>query len=244
MMKESNRASKITLWGSVGVLGAAVIAALVIFFLPSGDATDTPDVAATTSPAPASSTPSADAGGMGCEAPASDDREVPSDLRWAAVDGVTWPVSDSIGPTTTTDGFPACFEHSPVGAALAAVTFLYSQVDHSPLDSTEFYVADSMGKDVLLEQLRGNPPSEFKESLEENGVTMVGFHIEEYDENRAAVRLVLRFPGSATGQRGLPFPMVWADGDWKVKPLDTGSTGQATDVGPTEYTPWTAVGNG
>jgi hypothetical protein len=244
MMKESSRASKITLWLSFGVLGAAVIAALIIFFLPTENSNDAPDVAATASPAPASSKPTADAGGVGCKAPPSDDRKVPNDLRWAAVDGVTWPVSDSTGPTTTTDGFPACFEHSPVGAALAAVTFLYSQIEHSPLDSSKFYLADSVGKDVLLEQVQGNPASELKESLEENGVTMVGFQIEEYDENRAAVRLVLRFPGSATGQRGLPFPMVWVDGDWKVKPLDTGSTGQATDVGATEYTPWTAVGNG
>lgn len=244
MMKETSRASKITLWLSFGVLGAAVIAALIIFFLPADNSTDTPDVAATASPAPASSTPTADAGGVGCKAPPSDDRKVPSDLRWAAVDGVTWPVSDSNGPITTTDGFPACFEHSPVGAALAAVTVLYSQIEHSPLDSSKFYLADSVGKDVVLEQVQGNPASELKESLEENGVTIVGFQIEEYDENRAAVRLVLRFPGSATGQRGLPYPMVWVDGDWKVKPLDTGSTGQATDVGATEYTPWTAVGNG
>lgn len=244
MMKESSRASKITLWLSFGVLGAAVIAALIIFFLPTENSTDAPDVAATASPAPASSAPTADAGGVGCTAPPSDDRKVPSDLRWAAVDGVTWPVSDSTGPTKTTDGFPACFEHSPVGAALAAVTFLYSQIEHSPLDSSMFYLADSVGKDVVLEQVQGNPASELKESLEENGVTMVGFQIEEYDDDRAAVRLVLRFPGSATGQRGLPFPMVWVDGDWKVKPLDTGSTGQATDVGATEYTPWTAVSNG
>jgi hypothetical protein len=244
MTKENNRAGKITLWLSFGVLGAAIIAALIIFFLPAGNSTDKPDVAATASPAPASSTPTADAGGIGCKAPASDNRKVPTDLRWAAVEGITWPVSDSTGPTTTTDGFAACFEHSPVGAALAATTFLYSQVERTPLDTTEFYVADSPGKDVLLKQLQGNPPSEFKESVEENGVAVVGFQVEEYDDSRAMVRVVLRFPGSATGQRGLPFPMVWADGDWKVKPLDTGSTGQATDVGPTEYTPWTAVGNG
>lgn len=244
MMKESNRASKITLWLSIGVLGAAVIAALVIFFLPTESTPDAPDVAATASPAPSSSSPTAGADAIGCDAPPSDDRKVPSDLRWAAVDGVTWPVSDSTGPTATADGFPACFEHSPVGAALAAVTVLYSQIEHSPLDSSTFYLADSVGKGVVLEQVKGNPASELKESLEANGVTMVGFQIEEYDDNRAAVRLVLRFPGSATGQRGLPYPMVWVDGDWKVKPLDTGSTGQATDVGPTEYTSWTAVGNG
>lgn len=244
MVKESNRASKITLILSLGVLAVAIVAALVIFFLPAGNQATEPDAAATASPAPASSTPTADAGGIGCKAPPVDDRKVPADLRWAAVDGVTWPVSDSTGPTSTTDGFPACFEHSPVGAALAAVTFLYSQVDHTPLDTTQFYVADSPGKDVLLEQLKGNPPSELKESIDSNGVTIVGFQVEEYDGDRAMVRVVLRFPGSATGQRGLPFPMVWADGDWKVKPLDTGSTGQATDVGPTEYTPWTAVGNG
>lgn len=239
MAKENNRASKVTLWLSFGVLGVAIIAALIIFFLPA----DTPNVADTASPAPASSTHIADAGGIGCKAPPSDDRKVPADLRWAASQGVTWPVSDSTGPTTTTGGFPACFEHSPVGAALAAVTTLYSQIDHSPQDVGQFYLAESHGREAALAEL-GASSSTLKDQLKSNGLVPVGFQIEEYDEQRAAVRLIMRVPNSATGFRGLPYPMVWADGDWKLKPLDNGSTGEASDVTSGQFTNWTAVGNG
>ncbi|MFB2586973.1 hypothetical protein [Herbiconiux liukaitaii] len=243
MLKETSRASKVTLWLSFGVLGAAVIAALIIFFLPTEKSTDAPDAAATASPAPASSTPTADAGGIGCKAPARDNRKVPTDLRWAASQGVTWPVSDSTGPTTTTAGFPACFEHSPTGAALAAVSSLYAQIDHSPRDVGEFYLAESPGRDAALADI-GSSPSTLKNQLESNGLALVGFQVEQYDGDRAAIRIIIRVPNSSTGFRGLPYPMVWADGDWKIQPLDNGSTGEASDVTSSEFIGWTAVGNG
>lgn len=244
MMKESNRASKITLWLSLGVLGAAIIAALVIFFLPAENSTDTPDVAATAGPAPALSTPTADAAGIGCEAPPSDDRQVPEDLRWEAENGVTWPVSDTVGPTKTEDGFAACFEHSPIGAALAATAITFSTTEQTQLDTLKFYLADSPGRDVALANTAPGTYSSIKEQIQDNGLALVGFKIEEYDGDRASVRLVLRVPDSPTGFRGVPSPMVWVDGDWKLKPLDDGMTGQPSDEGPSNFTNWTAAGIG
>jgi hypothetical protein len=244
MMKETSRASKLTLWLSFGVLGAAIIAALTIFFLPSDNSTDTPDAADTAAPAPASSTPTAGAGGIGCEAPPSDHREVPDDLRWEAANGVTWPVSDTVGPTKTENGFSACFEHSPIGAALAATAMTFSTTEQTQLDTFKFYLADSPGRDVALASTSPGTYSSIKEQIQDNGLALVGFKIEEYDSDRASVRLVLRVPGSPTGFRGVPSPMVWVDGDWKLKPLDDGTTGQPSDEGSSDFTNWTAVGNG
>lgn len=229
--------SKITLWLSIGVLVIAIIAALVIFLVPS----DTPKPSTEEPQQPTSApTETSAVGAVGCAAPASDERDVPSDLRWEAKEGVTWPVSDSVGPTAVTDGFAACFQRSPAGAALAAVTALYAQIDHPVLQTGEFYLADSPGKKAALEGVTQSTQSQLKQQLEANGVSLVGFQIEQYDGTRAAVRLVLRYPESATGLRGLPYPMEWVDGDWKVMPLDSGSTGQASDVSEGEYTPWAA----
>jgi hypothetical protein len=242
MAKESTRTSKITLYASFGVLALAIIAGLVIFLLPSPD--PAPTLAPTASAAPPANSPNPGSARTGCEAAPSDNRTVPDDLRWAASQGITWPVSDSTGPTTTSGGFPACFEHSPVGAALAAVSFVYAQIDHSPLDTTEFYVSESSGKVAMLAQLVADPASQLKEQIESNGISVVGFQIEEYDESRAATRVILRVPGSSTGFRSLPVPLIWESGDWKVKPLDTGSIGQASDATADEFTYWAATGNG
>lgn len=242
MAKESTRTSKITLYASFGVLALAIIAGLVIFLLPS--ANPTPSLAPTASPAPATNSPDPGSAGIGCNAAPSDNRAVPDDLRWAASQGITWPVSDSTGPTTTTDGFPACFEHSPVGAALGAVSVLFSQVDHSPLETGRFYLAPSPGRDAALALVDADSASQLKEQIESNGISVVGFQVEEYDGERASIRVVLRVPGSSTGFSGYPSPMVWVDGDWKLKPLDDGSTGQASDVTDGDFIYWTAVGNG
>lgn len=240
MAKESSRASKIMMFVSFGILALAVIGALVVFFLP---ANDEPAPGNSSAPAPAaSSTP--DATGIGCEAPPSDNREVPEDLRWAASQGITWPVSDSTGPTATVEGFPACFEHSPTGAALAAVSVLFSQIDQSPLESAEFYLADSPGKKAALSELTADSVSELKSQIETAGISVVGFKVEEYDGDRAMVRIVLRVPGSGSGFSGYPSPMVWTDGDWKLKPLDTGSTGQSAELSGGDFTYWTTAGNG
>lgn len=233
--------SKITLWLSIGVLVIAIIAALVIFLVPS----DTPKPSTEETQRPTSApTETSTVGAVGCAAPASDERDVPSDLRWEAKEGLTWPVSDSVGPTAITDGFASCFQRSPVGAGLAAVTFVFAQVDHSPLETVNFYVVDSPGKEATIDQLDANTSSQLKDQIASSGMSVAGFQIEEYDGDRALTRIILRVPGSTTGYRGVPIPLVWDSGDWKVKPLDTGSTGQASDVSEGEFIPWTGASNG
>jgi hypothetical protein len=242
-VKNTTRKSRITLWASAGVLLLAVVAALVIFLVPAGDSS--PDSNGTAAPRPSSSSePASAADGIGCEAEPSDDRDVPDDLRWETIDGISWPVSDTVGPTKSEDGFPACFEHSPRGAALAAVTTTYAQLDHSVLDVAEFYLAESPGRDAALSKIDDDTPATLKSDLVDNGMTLVGYEVESYDGDRAAVRLILRVPGSSTGFRGIPQPMEWVDGDWKLRPLDDGSTGLPSNPTSGSFTYWTATGNG
>lgn len=196
-------------------------------------------------PAPAPSSSSTETApdlqaASGCAVPAGDFTDVPGDLRWEATGGVTWPVSDSLGPVATRDGWAVCFSRSPVGAALAAVTSQFASVDHGTVPSMQFYVIDSPGKDVALRKagsLRSLP-----DQLQQYGMQLAGFRVDEYTEDRALVRLVFAMPNSETGFRALPFPMEWIDGDWRVKLQDTGATGQAVDVNVGQFTRWT--GNG
>lgn len=239
------RTNQITLWAAIIFLVFVLIAVLVIFLVPNNK----PDTASTTpatSTKPSPTATATEAAGIGCKAPASDNRAVPDDLRWevSSATGLTWPVSDTVGPTTTTDGFAACFEHSPVGAALAAVALNFSATDRTQLDIAKFYLADSPGRDYILANTDPNAYSPIAQQLKDNGFSLVGYRIEQYDGDSASIRLVLRAPGSATGYRGIPAPMVWSDGDWKLKPLDNGSTGQPTDERDGQFTDWTAVGNG
>ncbi|VXB04483.1 conserved exported hypothetical protein [Plantibacter sp. T3] len=242
---DRRRTNQVTMWAAIVFLVFVLIAVLVIFLVPNGE----PDAANTSSPANTKPAPSAtptEVAGIGCEAPPSDNRKVPADLRWevSTVSGVTWPVSDTVGPTETTEGFASCFEHSPVGAALAAVAINFSTTDRTQLDVAKFYLADSPGRDYVLANTAPDAYSPIARQMQENGFSLVGFRVEQYDGDSASIRLVLRAPGSTTGYRGIPAPMVWADGDWKLKPLDNGSTGQPTDERDGDFTDWTAAGNG
>lgn len=175
-----------------------------------------------------------------CDAPKGDMTDVPSDLAWSASQGVTWPTSPSLGPTSTEDGFGTCFSQSPIGAALAAVTSMYAAVDHDARDTVRFYVVDSIGKTKVLAQT--DTPKPLSEQLASAGMTLVGFQVAEYQPDRATIRLVFSVPNSPTGYRTIPRTLVWVDGDWRVRLLDNGSTGEATDANAGQFVSWSDHG--
>lgn len=171
-----------------------------------------------------------------CDAPGGDITDVPTDLEWEATAGVTWPVSSSLGPTSTQDGWSVCFSQSPVGASLAAVTSLFATVTHSPEDVSKFYIAESTGK--LTAVAKAGDVTGIAQQLEQYGMQLVGFRVDEFSDDRALVRLVFSSTNSQTGLVGLPYPMIWVNGDWRLKVLDDGSTGQAVPVNEGQFTRW------
>lgn len=153
-----------------------------------------------------------------CDVPEGDTSlrpQIPTDLRWKAAQGLTWPVSDTYGPTQTKDGFDVCFARSPLGAALAATTFIYSQFDgHKGPDLIDFYVVDSPGKDIALESSDAGGDAD---GFTELGLSLAGFIATEYTPERVSISSVFTVPNSETGYMGLPTNLVWVDGDWRVK---------------------------
>ncbi|KDP89795.1 MULTISPECIES: hypothetical protein [Clavibacter] len=243
--------SKQAKWGAVGVLGAAllvVIAVTVMGIVAPEDASSggsdrssadvgieaTPttaavddfkcsDVTANTTPIPA----------------------VPSDLRYQpGVDGLSWPVSPTVGPTRDVDGFDACFAHSRIGAALAAVTAVYSQFDtrHPIGDALAFYIADGPGKQMAISETAAKSDPE---SMLSNGMTSAGFIVDSFSPDQAQITLVYTFPSSPTGYAGIPATMVWVGGDWKIRVLDDGelSAGGGTTPSKGDFIPWLGGGS-
>lgn len=171
---------------------------------------------------------------------ASSTPKMPADQTWkTGVEGLSWPVSKSVGPTKTVAGFDACFARSPLGAALAAQTVVYSQYDPhvSPSKALEFYIADSEGKAATISgSATQNDPTQMRTT----GLNPAGFTIDSFTPSRADVTLVYSYPSSSTGYAGLPCSMVWTGDDWKLSVLDNGSlfSGNPTTPGAGDFVPW------
>jgi hypothetical protein len=226
------RSNHIGLWVAGCVVAIAVIVGVVGILIPHGGGAGP---TATGAPEP---TKSMTAGG--CNAVSSESTAVPADLRWESANGVTWPVSDSLGPLGTDHGFAVCFAQSPVGAALAAVTSVYAVADHDPIASFDFYTVDTPSKASVLSQLEGatTPKVDLARQLAESGMALVGFQVREFSPTRASVNLVYSAPSSQTGYRTIPRTMVWEDGDWRVKLDDSGNFGESSDATDGDFTRW------
>lgn len=251
--KQRGRISK-ALWGAwhsraAGWTAAVILAIAVIvggisvgmsIFAPANpDTNSTPVPVVTESSAPATSAPTSTAQAGGCDVPAGDTSlrpAIPKDLRWIASQGLTWPVSATYGPTKEKDGFGVCFARSPLGAALAASSMLYSQYNgHSTKEMTQFYVVDSPGKQIALGNAgAGSSASDFAKM----GANIAGFMVDEFTPDRVGVTLVFSYPQSDTGYIGLPYTLVWVDGDWRIKLLDNGGTGQAVKPVQGQFVQW------
>ncbi|WP_316304401.1 hypothetical protein [Clavibacter michiganensis] len=216
------------------MLVVVLIATLLAIFAPVTDGDDA------TGPAPlptAAPTPSTAEVAGPCSVAASDASSTPSmpaDLTWkTGADGVTWPVSKSVGPTKSIDGFDACFARTPLGVALAAQTAIYSQYDtaHSAADSLSHYIIDSPGKAAAI---AGTVKSSSPEQLRTSGMNPAGFTIDRFTADRADVTLVFSLPATGTGYVGIPCSLQWVNDDWKLSVLDNGQLTSGTPTTPSK----------
>lgn len=217
-------------WISLGVVVVVAIFAVVIFVNP-----------AQKTPAPvAESTASATAQAVGgCNVPQGDTSSkpaMPKDLRWEAAKGITWPVSDTYGPTQDKDGYGVCFARSPLGAALAMASFYGEANTQDPRKAMEIYALDSVGKTVAL-----NEATDSSDVSNSSGpIAFAGFSTDSFTPDEAQMTLVFAAGGTSTGYVGLPSTLVWVEGDWKLKVLDNGQTfaGVASKPVAGQFVPW------
>ena len=212
-MKEQRTLSK-GWWISFAVIFVVIVCAIIIFVKPA-----TKDDPGATGPI------TTDTAKTGCDVPARDTSSkpaMPKDLRWQAANGLTWPISDTYGPTQTKNGFGVCFAHSPLGAALAATTIAFSSYGaEGPRKAMEFYLIDSVGKPLAIASSNATASSS---ELTSRGLALAGFSITEYATDRASVSLVFSSPKVTTGFVATPVTLVWVNGDWRWKIPDNGVT--------------------
>lgn len=234
-MKRNNRAG---LWVAGAVVLVAVIIGVVGLLWPRPG--ETPPVATDDS---SQSTAPVGEGPCPKSLSASTTSTVPADLRWAASQGVTWPVSDTVGPTSTTDGFATCFQQSPIGAALFSTGFIGSSTDHPAREHFNYYMVPSPAKDEVLgaiDKASTVPPS-LAQQFKSIGANYVGYRIDQFGGTTAEVTVVMSIPNTATGYRGIRLSLVWQNGDWRVQAIENGGdTNVFFDVLDGQFTKWSA----
>lgn len=236
--------SKPTAIGAGIVLAIALIVVLIVTVLGVVAPANNGDNQGTAARPAATTTarPSAAADGP-CNVKVSDTSsspKIPSDLTWkTGEEGLTWPVSKSVGPTKTVDGFDACFARSPLGAALAAQTATWDQYGgtHTIAQSLGFYIADSTGKQQAIKTTEIQPGAA---ETRQAGLNPAGFTIDAFTKTRANVTLVFSYPSSSTGYVGMPVALVWTNDDWKISVLDNGElfTGNLTNLNQGDFITW------
>ncbi len=163
----------------------------------------------------------------------------PEDIRWTTNESstATWPVSDLAGPTGMRDGLPACFAPSPIGAVLAAITFLFEQTDRSPLQTYPTYAANTSGKEVAIQTLNGHSDGAVQEVMRTPGVETAGYRVDSWSAKRAVVTIAIRLP-DGDGVTGWPIELVRVGGDWLVKLRADGAVGDPAPVSMADIREW------
>lgn len=204
------------------VLAVVIVALVLSFTAPVKEGAPSAGGPASAPPSPAASSTQQPSGAGSCDVPAGDTSfrpRLPADLGWASLNGLSWPVSHTVGPTKTQSTYPVCFARSPLGAALSGTNFLYQSWAGDLRAATDFYAIDSPGKAAL----EAMPKTDNAKKLSDAGWTAAGFMVDAFTPEEAQVNVVFSTPGSQTGYTGFPLTLDWVDGDWRIKVLDSGS---------------------
>jgi hypothetical protein len=139
----------------------------------------------------------------------------PAGLRWQRIwDGAAAPISSSDGPTQITDGIATGFSQTPQGAALAAADAL-ARALAAPEETWQQVVRHRFygGGQPLLDRFarsRADTPEAARYVTVPDGVRIRP----GYQADLAVVEFALE---TRDGYAVSTWPMVWIDGDWKVR---------------------------
>lgn len=156
----------------------------------------------------------------------------PPAATWQLVGHIAAPTVPGVGPGVVVPGDRRCYQHSPVGALLAAANFLpTTAASTDPRLGMDHYAPGHL-RDVYARQ-----PAAAIDA--HTTVTTVGFRTTVLGRDAVDVQLALR----VNGRLGyVVLPMRWTQpGDWRVQllsasePLEAGGLDSVGD-----YIPWSA----
>ena len=209
------------------VAALIVIAALLAGCAPARhDATATAPDAPSANPTPTDPGPAAVSDSV-CGLPAGDQEPPDSALGPATVrvgDGLAVPSVQGVGPGVT-EGVSRCFAHSPTGAVVAAANFIVWLSSNQRLDEvTTTLIAAGADRDRMLAEVHSSWDGSTTVPL-----AVLGYGIEVRSPDEALVTIAASLPSDAPRTvTAWPLVMIWADGDWKVKPPSNDRWGQET----------------
>ena len=221
---ESNPFTKPGFIIAAALVVALIAATIVIFLLPKGQSTAQPTPAESSSAAAISPSASAETGESVCGLPSSSETSLGSapPSEWELVGKMATPKEPEIGPGRTDEGgFRSCFAQSPTGALYAAMNVAAL----GSAGSTELNqkLADKLlvpgaGRDAAMREVTAGT----KSTAPSTPIQVEGFLIKSYTPSEADIDLAFSTEAGALGST--TFSMRWLDGDWKVKPADSGVT--------------------
>ncbi|WP_239476649.1 hypothetical protein [Nocardia arizonensis] len=167
--------------------------------------------------------------GAGGDGPAAPDLSAaPTQVRWQDFHGVALPRTAQ-GPKSITDGAAVEFEHSPPGAAVAAITH-----------TVRLSVAtdDQWPKVVAGEVVPGPARDEWSVNRLQLSITgpaapeyaprLLGYRITEYTEDRTAVDVYTEY---SDGSKAVNHTTVeWFQQDWRLRLPDPESTARPVEA--------------
>ena len=214
-----------------------VIAALLAGCAPARhDATATAPDAPSANPTPTDPGPAAAVSDSACGLPAGDQEPPDSALGPATVrvgDGLAVPSVQGVGPGVT-GGVSRCFAHSPTGAVVAAANFIVWLSSNQRLDEvTTTLIAAGADRDRMLAEVRSSWDGSTSPAF-----AVVGYKVEVRSPDEALVTIAASPASDRSRAVAWPLVMVWADGDWKVKPPSNGRWGQTAVTGVSGFIPW------
>lgn len=158
-----------------------------------------------------------------------DSTEGATAATWQAVGAYMLPVSATDGPGTRVQSGPwSCFTRTESGAVLAGLTISLraSGVAENWHDVITAQTLPGAGQDAALAAPLG--PAE--------QVTVRGFQVAAYTEDRATIRYYLHSPSI---DASCTEDVAWSAGDWRLVLGDDGSTSSGCTQGaPATFTPW------
>ncbi len=207
----------------IGGAAAVVVAGVVI----AGVTLASPDTPAPPPVQPNASTAVLSACGL--PGSAGDGAPGATAATWTPVGAYSLPVSATDGPGVQTPAGPwSCFTHTPSGAVLAGITIgmRANGVAENWQDVVRAQTMPGPGQDALL--ARPLPDAEV--------VTIRGFAIAGYSDQRATIRYYLHSPSA---DANCTTEVQWSNDDWRLVLTDKGSTSSGCALGaPTDFTPW------
>lgn len=145
---------------------------------------------------------------------------------WQRIHGAVVPMSSSDGPTRIDTGVAAGYAHTPQGAALAAAYTVY-EIAARPADSVlrdqRAILTDADRRQFDAAAAQGRLPAQLDEAYTRWMLAVDAFRVDSYADDYAVISLAARAApdGDRPSWSAVAVPMVWHDGDWRVRGTGT-----------------------